>query len=280
MKSAVFVALFLTLGSLSSFAQANDQRTRAKSILDAARQSVQASKQLDGLVVTGSILRITKLDNGTAVVDTGEFEDSFDLKGQRVKLKETVDQGTSKLNGPVESSGIRISTNELVNGTLAYSNSDVRKEGVKLVLPLGTPTREELESSLKGKAFLRTFPFVLRVFYAAPSEDFTFGGIAESKDQRADIVTITTQGIKYLYYFDQRTHQLLMMTCEFAEKTRSTSVKQYFSNYKEFDGRLVPTTIKMESQISLTDNSHRTVTETYEIKDLKFDPVFKTSIFK
>lgn len=278
-KSGLSLMLLLIFGSYCSFAQSSDQRAKAGSILNSARQAVQVTKAPAGLVISGSILRITKLDNGTSVVDTGTFENSYDFKGQRVKLREIVDQGVSKANGPVESSDIRIATNELVNGSLVYSTSDVRKVGLKLVLPLGTSTKEEIESSVKTKGFLATFPIVLRPFFATPSEDFAFTGIAESKDQRTDIVTTTVAGVKYSFYFDQLDHHLLMLAYEFSDKGRSTSVKQYFSDYKKFDGRLVPTMVKIEKQISLNDNSHRTVTEAYEIKSLKFDPTFEKDLF-
>lgn len=279
-KNGFQLILLLIFGSYCSFAQSNEQRTKAGSVLDAARQATQVAKAPGGLVLSGSILRVTKLDNGTSIVDTGTFENSYDLKGQRVKLKEIVDQGVSKANGPVESSDIRITTNELVNGALVYSTSDVRKVGVKLVLPLGTPTKEEIESSLKTKAFLGTLPFVLRPFFATPTEDFAFAGIAESKDLRADILTLTVEGVTYSLYFNQVDHHLLMLAYEFSDKGTSTSVKQYFSDFKKFEGRLVPTTVKMEKHISLNGNSHRIVTEAYDIKSLKFDPTFTADLFK
>jgi len=272
--------LLLGFGAYGSLAQSTDKSARARSVLDAARQAAQVTKAPDGLAVSGSILRITKLDNGTSVVDTGTFNDSFDLKGQRVKLKETVDQGVSKANGPVESSDIRIATNELLNGALVYSNADVRKVGVKLVLPLGSPTKEEIESSVRTKAFINTFPFVLQPFFATPDDGFVFAGVAESKDQRADIITTTVAGVTYSFYFDQKDHRLLMMTYKFSDNGKSTSVKQYFSNYERFAGRLVPTTVKLEKQISINDKPNREVTEAYEIKSLKFDPTFAADLFK
>lgn len=133
--------------------------------------------------------------------------------------------------------------------------------------------KKSLISDLKRQTFLLVFPITLDAAWYIPLE-FSYVGIAESKDGKAEVIEAVSSGkVKYRLFFDAETHLLLLMTQSWTNKdNKQKENKYFFSNYQEKDGLLIATKI-------ITENDGEVVEEK-EIKDLKVNPKFKSDFFE
>lgn len=163
-------------------------------------------------------------------------------------------------------------TMAILNGEKFSSKMDAFVDG-KLVNLGITIDKKELISQLKRNTFIAFFPITLDASWYIPLE-FSYVGIAESKDGKAEVIeAVSPNKVKYRLFFDIETHLLLLMTKSWTTKdNKQKEDKYFFSNYQEKGGLLIATKI-------ITENDGEVVEEK-EIKDLKVNPKFKSDFFE
>lgn len=163
--------------------------------------------------------------------------------------------------------------NFTLSGSKFYSKLDVFVNGKLQDFDISNFDKKSLISNLKSETFLLVFPMTLDASWYIPLE-FSYVGIAESKDGKAEVIEAVSPGkVKYRLFFDTETHLLLLMTESWTNKdNKQNENKYYFSNYQEKDGLLVATKI-------ITERNGEVVEEK-EIKDLKINPKFKSDLFE
>jgi hypothetical protein len=109
---------------------------------------------------------------------------------------------------------------------------------------LRTPeiARKRFDQSL----FIDTFHFTFDSSWYGDL-DFRYVGIAESGTEKADVIETAFDNTTYRLFFDSKTNLLILMIRTVKTTNGKTlEFKHYYSNYKKFDGILLPTKIKVD----------------------------------
>jgi hypothetical protein len=105
-------------------------------------------------------------------------------------------------------------------------------------------TREEILGAAAG----RLFPVLLDTAWMN-GKPLIYLGKADAGGTKADILEVKTNtGRQTRYFFDEKTHLLLMMTDEVSRGGLSSRVASYFSDYQLMDGLLVAKKINTETE--------------------------------
>lgn len=147
-------------------------------------------------------------------------------------------------------------------------------------------TREEILRTASG----RLFPLLLDTTWMN-GRPLIYIGKADTGGARADILEVKTDtGRQTRYYFDEKTHLLLMMTDEVSRGNLSSRLSSYFSDYQLVDGLLMAkkiyteteTTdekeIEMAGKVLKASNKTRTIRE-IDVKEFKLNPKSKPGVF-
>ena len=134
-------------------------------------------------------------------------------------------------------------------------------------------SKEDNLKTVKDAAFECLFPVSFQTSWFYPF-DFSYVGVAESKDGRANVIEATSSNKRtYRLLFDEKTNLLLLMIKTWTNTENQPRERKYFySDYKEIDGLYVATTIKVEDNGKLA--------EVRAIKSLKVNPTFKANYFE
>ncbi|MER3478823.1 MAG: hypothetical protein C4287_23145 [Leptolyngbya sp. ERB_1_2] len=132
--------------------------------------------------------------------------------------------------------------------------------------------KDQMKKSFRDEIFYLFFPLALDASWYFPM-NFSYVGVAESKDGKAEVLELTAPNKTiYRLFFDAKTYLLLMMTeIRTNEQNKSFEKKYFYSDYQEKDGLLAATKIVVES--------NGKVVEEREIKSLKINPTFKPNFF-
>jgi hypothetical protein len=137
----------------------------------------------------------------------------------------------------------------------------------------GDPKRnEEIRlNKVKYETFCLSFPI-----YLFPSQDLTFEylGVAKSGEQKADVLsTSIAETYQIKLFFDQQTHQLLLMSAKFTDPKTEEEIehKYFFSDYREKNG------INFAHKIIIHENGE--IVEEREIKRIEINPKLKANFF-
>lgn len=121
---------------------------------------------------------------------------------------------------------------------------------------------------------------------------FVYIGKAEIGDKKADILEIEADtGRQTRYFFDEKTHFLLMMTDEIAKDGKFSKTTIYFDDYQIFNGLMIAKKVNTEMESSFENlemeimgrkmkvsSRSKTISETI-VKEFKINPAFKTGTF-
>lgn len=161
------------------------------------------------------------------------------------------------------------------------------KKQMKETMEKSKPTKESFQKSL----FTKLFPMFLDMNWMK-DKIFVYIGKAEAGDKRADILEVETDtGRQTRYFFDEKTHLLLMITDEISKDGKSSRTTTYFDDYQFFDGLLVAKKVNTEMESSVENmemeimgkkmkvsNKSKMISETL-IKEFKINPTFKPDTF-
>lgn len=138
----------------------------------------------------------------------------------------------------------------------------------------GDPKQNEqiLLQKTKYEAFCLIFPIFLS---SGEKLSFDYLGIAKAGDQSADVLATTfTENYKIKLYFDQKTHQLLLMNVKFVEPKTSEKTNQdyFFSDYKEENN------VSFAHKVIIHENGE--IIEERDIKAIQVNPKLETDFFE
>jgi hypothetical protein len=123
----------------------------------------------------------------------------------------------------------------------------------------------------KYEAFSRSFPVLL---FSNEELSFEYSGVAKSGNQNADVLATSIADIyKIKLFFDQKTHQLLLMSASFADPKTGEEVehKYFFSDYKEENG------VNFAHKIIIHENGE--IIEERDIKAIELNPKVEPNFF-
>lgn len=138
----------------------------------------------------------------------------------------------------------------------------------------GDPKKNEqiLLEKTKYEAFCLSFPVLLS---SNENLSFEYVGVVTSGDRKADVLaTSFIDNYKIRLYFDQITHQLLLMSVKFIEPKTSEEItqKHFFSDYKEVNG------INFAHKIIIHENGE--IIEERDIKVIEINPKLEPNFFE
>ncbi|MBX7171244.1 MAG: hypothetical protein K1X72_09810 [Pyrinomonadaceae bacterium] len=182
------------------------------------------------------------------------------------------------------SDGKRIDMNAIFNSPFM---SESMKKQMKEAQEKAKPTKESFQKSV----LTELFPILLNMNWMKDKK-FIYIGKAEAGEKRADILEIETDtGRQTRYFFDEKTHLLLMITDEISKDEKSSKTTTYFDDYQLFDGLLVAKKVNREIESSLENmelevmgkkrkmsSKSKMVSETL-IKEFNINPTFKPDAF-
>lgn len=273
MKYAKVVSLLISFFCFSAFAQKSDfQNPKAQEILKKAKQAL--SKKIDLSAAKSftanyeSSSRVAYNDKILEANGNNELNlSSFD----KIRAKKSFQHSAN--NKPTNTE----QQESILNGEKFFFNTNVFKiDGEKIDFNVKSNVDEnqlkKMKESLRAEVFYLFFPITLDASWYFPM-NFTYVGIAEAKDGKAEILELVSPNKKnYRLFFDAKTYLLLMMTESWTNKeNKSFENRYFFSDYREKDGLLVATKIIVEK--------NGKVTEEKTIKDLKVNPTFKPNFF-
>ena len=99
--------------------------------------------------------------------------------------------------------------------------------------------------------------------------------MAKADDQSADIlVTSIENNYRIKLYFDQKTHQLLLMSIKFTEPKTNEDIEQkyFFSDYKEVNG------LSFAHKVIIHENGE--IVEERDIKTIEINPKVESDFFE
>lgn len=179
--------------------------------------------------------------------------------------------------------GKAVDSNAMLNAP--YVPESVKKQ-LKEAMEKNKPTKETVKKNISEQLFA-----ILLTSLLSSDKVFAYIGKAEANDRRADILEIESDtGRQTRYFFDEKTHLLLMITDEIAKGGMSVKTTQYFSDYQVMDGLMIAKKINVETESSANQemdfmgkntkvsSKYKTITET-TIKDFKINPAFKPETF-
>lgn len=267
------IALLLTS---SIFGQDLDlKKQKARELLSKASEAVHIKKKV------GEI-------KGLLIADAGFVQDDYTVQNRQIKSESSTKTELSyespcKIRHQSEydtknflagkQSDNQSMTEDVLNEGSFYRKMEGYVDGKKIDLPLKYPTKEEGIANLKQSVFSKLFPILFDTSNCFPY-DFSYIGIAESKDGRANVIeAISPYNITYRLFFDEKTNLLLMIIeTSFNKENQKRERKYFYSNYKELDGFKVATVVKIEAEGKFF--------ESREIKSLKVNLVFKPNTFQ
>lgn len=242
-SSLIIVTLFISGGFL--FAQVSKD-TKAQEIITNARSAI--SKGRDVQNIRGFACRLEETSTSTSKQEKGASgrteitsttEISVEILKPKINYLWNADIRTGDANNgqqfefKLDGKSFSFADNVMFEGKVIASNLSVR-------------TREVAIKKLNQSLFRDTFHFSFDSSWYAPLQ-FSYKGIAESKNQKANIIETTLDDTTYRLFFDSETNLLLLMTRTLKDASEKTiEFKHYYSDYKEFDGILLPTKIKTE----------------------------------
>ena len=286
---------------------------RANEIIGQARQAVyQKAKredikslylQTDGTTATESVMQIEgdKDPRETKMRQTLESSVSVDLtdKAKQEIFSYMSDKNPSENHSKIESliNGEKFSqtTETIVDGKAFDMNSffnlpfvsEKDKKQMKEAMEKAKPTKESIQKGIAEQLYT-----VLLSSLWGDDKVFVYIGKAEADNVRADILEIeSATGRQTRWFFDEKTHLLLMITDEISKGEISAKTTQYFSDYQLVDGLMIAKKINIEMESAIGDREMevmgkkmkisgktKNITETI-VKDFKINPTFKPETF-
>ncbi|MFN0112881.1 MAG: hypothetical protein ACKVZH_28815 [Blastocatellia bacterium] len=291
MKEKFLIVLFIAMVAVSELfpnVSAQDAANKAEQILAAARTAIGGEKleSLQSLSIEGDFRRtMGPMEmSGTAVVDM--------LMPDKVLRTETM----------VMMGNMEITRIEALNGDKVWEDQQTGGGGGMVMIRRGGKAGDPkgAEDMIRGEAMKTAFGFVLNTPSSLPMT-FTYAGEAESPDGKADVLDAKVPvGPALRFYFDQKSHRLLMLTYKGkrprvithqgggppseadlekrikeseaeAAKQPDVEYQTRFSNYKEVSGIWLPHTISksMESETN----------EEFTVTKVKINPSLKPEKF-
>lgn len=312
----LFWSCFLSLTVNSQTLDKDNSRSeKAKTILKLAQEAIYRDAKIE------NVKAIQLKSSGTSVMDSTnqiegesqprlsslkqtleenisiEFDDkisqtttSFSVDKNPIenftKVKTTLSGDKFNSNTDTVTDGKRLDWDDLLNSP--YIPESVKKqmkemqENAKKAI-----TKESIQKGVSS----RLFPILLDMKLMS-DVTFVFIGKAEAGNNKADILEIETNtGRQTRYFFDEKTHLLLMVTDEISKDGKSSKTSTYFSDYQIFDGILVAKKVNTETESSVENmeveimgkkqkisTKLKTITETI-LTEFKINPKFKPETF-
>ncbi len=235
----------LFIGAGFVFAQVSSD-TKAQEILTNARAAIAKGGVAENIRSFSCRLEQTsrstvKQKNGVA--DTTEITSTTEISAEVLKPK--VNYTWNADINTKEVSNQQQFEFKLDGKSFSFADN-VMFEGRVIASNLALRTREIAQKKLNQSLFLDTFYFSFDSSWYAPLQ-FSFKGIAESKNTKANVIETTLDDTTYRLFFDSKTNLLLLMIRTLKDASGNTiEFKHYYSDYKKFDGLLLPTRIKAE----------------------------------
>lgn len=319
MRRKILCLILILIGFFQSFsaqsADDKDRAARANEILNLARRAVYQNIKkedikslylaLNGTTAMESVMQIdgSKEPRETKIRQVAETSVSVELPG---KIRQEVYGYTAEKN-PAENytkvrtilDGERFSTasdtvidgkafdmKEILNAP--YLPETVKKQ-MKEAMEKAKPTKEMIQNGASNVLFT-----ILLSPLWGDDKTFVYVGKAEAGDGggRADVLEIESNtGRQSRWFFDEKTHLLLMITDEISKNGIDAKTTQYFSDYQLIEGLLIAKKINAETEsvsnmpemeimgrkMKMSGKS-KSVTETI-VKEFKINPTFKAETF-
>lgn len=269
--------LTLIFTNLFFFTESEAQNTKqadtekANKILELSRKAVSKATKSDEVIRFSATLsgdyQPTKKEAALNKV-TYSFEDKWEVElPNKLHLQRSVNYISNKELREI-----------VINSDFTNVSLTPFVQGMSISIAIPAQTKKildaEFSTSAKTKAFVNFLPIILS---SAWNKDisFSFIGVAETKDGKADVIQgkMNDKSIWQLF-FDQKNHLPLLMIQTLVNETTNekTELKYFLSEYKEEKGLLVPHKI-----ITQQDGE---VTEDQEFKLLEINPTFKANTFE
>ncbi|MGI8469686.1 MAG: hypothetical protein ACR2N3_14675 [Pyrinomonadaceae bacterium] len=317
MKKNFYLLLILFLSFQTITAQDLPDKARidrANEIISQARQAVyQKVKRED-------IKSLYLQTNGTTAMES-VTQIEGDKEPRETKLRQTLESNTSveladkakqevlsfdaaknpaenhtKIESLVNGEKFSQTTDMIMDGKAIDMNAifnapfmpESLKKQMKEAMEKAKPTKEKIQKSISEQLYT-----VLLSPLWGDDKVFVYVGKAEAgAGARADILEIESDtGRQTRWFFDEKTHLLLMITDEISKGGISAKTTQYFSDYQPVDGLLIAKKINVETETSSEpremeimgkkmkmSGKSKMVSEMI-VKDFKINPKFKPETF-
>lgn len=182
-------------------------------------------------------------------------------------------------------------TKQIADGKLVDINAVLNSENIPEATKKSIREQQEkaraaiTEEYIKGKVSERTLHHLL--YNPWEEESFSYVGKAEAEGTKADVLELQlSPSNKVRFFFDEKTHLLLLTIQEVDEKYTKGKVSYYFADYKLKSGVLVAHKINLESENTVNrelggKNISTDVKLVSEMTTEKFEinPVLKAEVF-
>lgn len=267
MKLLNFI-LFIVILSCATFGQEVDaKKVKAQDILAKAKVSIAKNVKLEsieGLTVSYRTSRNYK--ENTTVWNLDEMVELGVSDADKIRFDSILDHGDLKT---------KTNKSLIADGSFFNRKMEVFSKGQKVNANFSfSATKEKEIQRLKNSAWQIIFPITLNDSLYQ-NLDFTYLGIAESKDGKANAIQTISNGKTYQLFFDIKTNLLLLMTESWTDEENKKPVltKHFFSDYRDESGLFVAHKIVMQS------DSEKIGTGETIIKSVKINPAFKANFF-
>lgn len=200
---------------------------------------------------------------------------------------ENFSTATMILNG----NNVFFDTKQIADGKLVDINAILNSANVPEATKKSIRKQQEearaviTEEYIKGKVSERTLHHLL--YNPWKEESFSYVGKAEAEGTKADVLELSLSPLnKVRFFFDEKTHLLLLVIQEVDGKDTKGKVFYYFSDYKLKSGVLVAHKINLESENTINrelggKNISTDVKLISEMTTEKFEinPVLKAEVF-
>lgn len=323
MKYSKIILLLTVLMTMSLITKAqvetdvkkSEKDSKAQEILALARKAIYKdikSEQIKsfhfetkGTLVTESTVKVEGTDNPTTTKVRLDFEENIfvDLVD---KIKYTVVTREADKN-PMENfttvtmilngDNVFFDTKQIADGKLVDINAILNSENIpeatkKSIREQQKKLKEAVtKESIKNKVADIMLPYLLHNPWEKDS--FIYVGKAEAEGTKADVLELQSPLHKIRFFFDEKTHLLLLMTKKVEAKKEeitgqdvSAKTSYYLSNYKLKSGVMVAHKINVEnnSTISKKNGDKNILTKIKAVSEaatekFEINPVLKAEVF-
>jgi hypothetical protein len=311
----IAVLTFVVCAFFTSYSQTieNESFNKAKTILEKSQKAIFQNLKRE------MIKSVQIKSNGTFLLESSS-QKGDESQPRETKTRKTTEESTSiefdekmaQTNFSYDAkknSAENFSKSEvIVNGEKFSFKTDTINDGKRLDLEalfndpiIPASLRKQLKEaqekskptkeSIQKKVFAQLFPVFLNMDWMK-DKTFIYIGKAEAGDKKADILEVESNtGRQTRYFFDDKTHLLLMITDEISKDGKSSKTTTYFDDYQLFDGLLVAKKVNVETEGSAENTELeimgkkmkistkiKTISETI-IQEFKINPTFKPDTF-
>ena len=266
----IFAAIIVLFG-LSIFCDAQGGKTKADEILKEVREA--AFKKNDALSIgyleAATTLNVRKSKISSGVIPSFEFKSKlWQQRNDGIRIRKLITYPGNSL----ELSEKIFFAQKLKTSIKIKSPTDAGFVAAGFTEPGDAKQNEENAiKKLRYEAFCLGFPVFL---FSSENLVFDYVGVAKSGEQKTDVISTSLADIyKIRLFFDQKTHQLLLMTANFTDPKTKEEIehKYFFSDYEQVNG------VTCAHKIIMHENGE--IVEERDIKQIELNPKVETDFF-